>query len=149
MNYLIVVDMQNDFIDGSLGSAMAQAIVPKVVEKAAHFDGKVIFTRDTHGPNYLNTQEGRKLPVKHCIPRLADLRGAPALRRQRGGQAQLWQHLPAPAPGPGGYPGIHRAVRPVYGHLRDLQRYDPEKRLPGGKGQRRQRLLRRCHRGKP
>ena len=67
MNYLIVVDMQNDFIDGSLGSAMAQAIVPKVVEKAAHFDGKVIFTRDTHGPNYLNTQEGRKLPVKHCI----------------------------------------------------------------------------------
>lgn len=67
VNYLIVVDMQNDFIDGSLGSAMAQAIVPKVVEKAAHFDGKVIFTRDTHGPNYLNTQEGRKLPVKHCI----------------------------------------------------------------------------------
>ena len=67
MNYLIVVDMQNDFIDGSLGSAMAQAIVPKEVEKAAHFDGKVIFTRDTHGPNYLNTQEGRKLPVKHCI----------------------------------------------------------------------------------
>ena len=55
MKYLIVVDMQNDFIDGSLGSAMAQAIVPKVVEKAAHFDGKVIFTRDTHGPNYLNT----------------------------------------------------------------------------------------------
>ena len=67
MNYLIVVDMQNDFIDGSLGSAMAQAIVPKVVEKAAHFDGKVIFTRDTHGPNYLKTQEGRKLPVEHCI----------------------------------------------------------------------------------
>ena len=64
---LLVIDMQNDFIDGSLGSAMAQAIVPKVVEKAAHFDGKVIFTRDTHGPNYLNTQEGRKLPVKHCI----------------------------------------------------------------------------------
>ena len=48
MNYLIVVDMQNDFIDGSLGSAMAQAIVPKVVEKAAHFDGKVIFTRAGH-----------------------------------------------------------------------------------------------------
>ena len=46
---------------------MAQAIVPKVVEKAAHFDGKVIFTRDTHGPNYLNTQEGRKLPIVHCV----------------------------------------------------------------------------------
>ena len=67
MKYMIVLDMQNDFIDGSLGSAMAQAIVPKVVEKAAHFDGKVIFTRDTHGPNYLKTQEGRKLPVEHCI----------------------------------------------------------------------------------
>ena len=67
MKYLIVVDMQKDFIDGALGSPMAQAIVPKVVEKAAHFDGKVLFTRDTHGPNYLNTQEGRNLPVKHCV----------------------------------------------------------------------------------
>ena len=64
---LIVVDMQKDFMDGALGSPMAQAIVPKVVEKAAHFDGKVLFTRDTHGPNYLNTQEGRNLPVKHCV----------------------------------------------------------------------------------
>ena len=67
VKYLIVVDMQKDFIDGALGSPMAQAIVPKVVEKAAHFDGKVLFTRDTHGPNYLNTQEGRNLPVKHCV----------------------------------------------------------------------------------
>ena len=67
MKYLIVVDMQKDFIDGALGSPMAQAIVPRVVEKAAHFDGKVLFTRDTHGPNYLNTQEGRNLPVKHCV----------------------------------------------------------------------------------
>ena len=67
MKYLIVVDMQKDFIDGALGSPMAQAIVPKVVDKAAHFDGKVFFTRDTHGPNYLNTQEGRNLPVKHCV----------------------------------------------------------------------------------
>ena len=67
MKVLAIIDMQKDFIDGALGSPMAQAIVPKVVEKAAHFDGKVLFTRDTHGPNYLNTQEGRNLPVKHCI----------------------------------------------------------------------------------
>lgn len=67
MHYLIVVDMQKDFIDGALGSPQAQAIVPKVVELVSHFPGKVYFTRDTHGPNYLNTQEGRKLPVKHCI----------------------------------------------------------------------------------
>ena len=67
MKYLIVVDMQNDFISGSLGSEMAKAIVPSVVEKVKHFDGKVIFTRDTHQENYLSTQEGRKLPVEHCI----------------------------------------------------------------------------------
>lgn len=67
MKYLIVVDMQNDFISGSLGSAQAEAIVPRVVSKVAGFDGAVIFTRDTHGADYLQTQEGRKLPVMHCI----------------------------------------------------------------------------------
>ena len=67
MKYLIVVDMQVDFITGSLGSDLATAIVPNVVDKVKKFDGKVIFTRDTHFGNYLNTQEGRKLPVPHCI----------------------------------------------------------------------------------
>ena len=67
MKYLIVVDMQNDFITGSLGSSMAEAIVPNVTEKVKNFDGKVIFTRDTHFENYMNTQEGKKLPVEHCI----------------------------------------------------------------------------------
>lgn len=67
MKYLIVVDMQNDFITGSLGSAAAQAIVPNVVELVKNFPGKVIFTRDTHGQDYLQTQEGRNLPVGHCI----------------------------------------------------------------------------------
>ena len=67
MKYLIVVDMQNDFTSGSLGSAHAAAIIPNVVEKVKRFDGQVIFTRDTHGADYLNTQEGKKLPVKHCI----------------------------------------------------------------------------------
>lgn len=65
---LVVVDMQNDFIDGSLGTKEAVAIVPKVQEKIQNggYD-KVIFTMDTHEENYLETAEGKKLPVKHCI----------------------------------------------------------------------------------
>jgi len=64
---LIVVDMQNDFIDGSLGTPEAVAILPKVKNKIESFDGKVIFTRDTHTENYMNTSEGKNLPVPHCI----------------------------------------------------------------------------------
>lgn len=64
---LIVVDMQKDFIDGALGTAEAVAIVPAVVEKVQNFRGNVLFTRDTHFENYMDTQEGRKLPVPHCI----------------------------------------------------------------------------------
>ncbi len=67
MKYLIVVDMQNDFITGSLGSEFAKAIVPNVVEKVKNFDGKVIFTRDTHFADYMQTLEGINLPVEHCI----------------------------------------------------------------------------------
>ena len=67
MKFLIVVDMQNDFISGSLGSDMAQTIVPAVLRKTRGFGGIVIFTRDTHGEDYALTQEGRKLPVAHCV----------------------------------------------------------------------------------
>ncbi len=67
MKYLIVIDMQVDFITGSLGSKLAEAIVPDVVEKVKNFEGKVIFTKDTHFADYMNTQEGKKLPVMHCI----------------------------------------------------------------------------------
>ncbi len=67
MKYLIVVDMQIDFITGVLGSKNAEAIVPNVVEKVKNFDGTVIFTRDTHFDNYMETQEGKKLPIAHCI----------------------------------------------------------------------------------
>jgi len=67
MNYLIVVDMQVDFITGSLGSKQAEAIVPYVIEKIRNFDGNIIFTRDTHDADYMETQEGKKLPVPHCI----------------------------------------------------------------------------------
>ena len=64
---LVVVDMQNDFIDGSLGTPEAQEIVPKVAEKIRNWDGTIWYTMDTHGENYLNTQEGQILPIKHCI----------------------------------------------------------------------------------
>ena len=67
MKYLIVVDMQNDFIDGALGTAEAVSIVPYVKSVIENFDGKVIFTRDTHFENYMETQEGKNLPVPHCI----------------------------------------------------------------------------------
>lgn len=67
MKVLVVVDMQNDFIDGALGTPEAVKIVPKVIRKIQEFDGRVIATRDTHEENYLETQEGKKLPVKHCI----------------------------------------------------------------------------------
>ncbi|MBE6915492.1 MAG: cysteine hydrolase [Ruminococcaceae bacterium] len=67
MKTLIVVDMQNDFITGALGSKDAEAIVENVVNLVKSFDGRVIFTRDTHLENYLTTQEGRNLPVEHCI----------------------------------------------------------------------------------
>ena len=64
---LVVVDMQKDFIDGSLGTKEACAIVEPVCEKIRSFNGDVIYTRDTHGENYLDTLEGKNLPVKHCI----------------------------------------------------------------------------------
>lgn len=67
MKYLLVVDMQNDFINGSLGTEEAKAIVAKVIRKVKDYEGKVIFTKDTHAQDYLNTQEGKNLPVKHCI----------------------------------------------------------------------------------
>jgi len=70
MKALIVVDMQKDFIDGALGTKEAVAIVPAVKKKIAAYRKSgdvVIFTRDTHFEDYLDTQEGKKLPVTHCI----------------------------------------------------------------------------------
>lgn len=67
MKFLIVVDMQKDFIDGSLGTREAEAIVPAVVKKIREWDGIVVATRDTHQPDYMQTQEGKFLPVEHCI----------------------------------------------------------------------------------
>jgi len=67
MKFLIVIDMQNDFIDGVLGTKEAQAIVPLACEKIKNFEGTIFVTMDTHDENYLNTQEGKFLPVPHCI----------------------------------------------------------------------------------
>ena len=64
---LAVIDMQNDFIDGSLGTHEAAEITDRVAAKIAGFEGEVIFTLDTHTDNYPDTQEGRLLPVMHCI----------------------------------------------------------------------------------
>lgn len=70
MKVLIVVDMQRDFVDGALGSEAAKAIVPSVKDKIEKYEaekGYILFTRDTHQENYLETQEGKNLPVPHCI----------------------------------------------------------------------------------
>ena len=65
--FLLVVDMQNDFIDGALGTKEAVSIVNNVKKKIQSFDGPVLFTRDTHQESYLESQEGQNLPVVHCL----------------------------------------------------------------------------------
>lgn len=65
--FLVVVDMQKDFVDGALGSREAVAIVPAVVKKIESFDGEIFVTYDTHFENYMQTSEGKHLPVPHCI----------------------------------------------------------------------------------
>ena len=67
MKFLVIIDMQNDFIDGSLKNANAQRIVKPIAEYASNFDGIILATRDTHFKNYLETYEGRHLPVVHCV----------------------------------------------------------------------------------
>lgn len=99
---LIVVDMQRDFIDGSLGTPEAVAILPKVVEKLKNFDGDVIFTRDTHEVDYMNTLEGKNLPVPHCIrdtdgweiaPELTAIRSGVTINKPTFGSVELGQML--------------------------------------------------------
>ena len=64
---LIIVDMQNDFVTGCLGTKEAVEVTPKIREYADNFDGDIYFTMDTHSDDYLDTQEGKRLPVKHCV----------------------------------------------------------------------------------
>ena len=80
---IVVVDMQNDFVDGALGTQEAQEMLPRMVEKlaAARAEGTaLVFTMDTHGADYLQTQEGQKLPVEHCIRGTAGWQIADALQ---------------------------------------------------------------------
>lgn len=70
MKVLIIIDMQNDFIDGTLGTKEAVSIIPYIKKKIEEYQmngNEIVYTRDTHTVNYLNTQEGKKLPVEHCI----------------------------------------------------------------------------------
>ena len=67
MKCLVVIDVQNDFVTGSLGTAEAVEMLPRLLEKMRSFEGAILMTQDTHGADYLSTQEGRMLPVEHCI----------------------------------------------------------------------------------
>ncbi|MBE6824085.1 MAG: cysteine hydrolase [Ruminococcaceae bacterium] len=66
-HFLVVVDIQNDFVDGALGTPEAQAIIDSCVKKIEDFDGEIFVTYDTHSENYLETAEGKKLAVTHCV----------------------------------------------------------------------------------
>ncbi len=89
MKVLVAVDMQNDFINGALGTPEAAAVVPRVVEKISSWDGLVYATQDTHFQDYLETQEGRLLPVPHCIQGTEGWHIQPSVRAAlAGGAAQ-------------------------------------------------------------
>ena len=101
---LVVVDMQNDFISGALGSPEAEAIVPRVCEKIKSFDGEVLYTQDTHGVDYPETQEGKRLPVPHCVkgtwgwaldPRVEALRKSTPIEKPTFGSKPLGDVLKA------------------------------------------------------
>lgn len=81
MKVLVVIDMQNDFVDGSLGTPEAAAIVPNVVERIRAWEGPVYATQDTHFSDYLETQEGRILPVPHCIQGTEGWKIQPSVRK--------------------------------------------------------------------
>ncbi len=67
MDVLVVIDMQNDFISGSLKGKKTEKLLDKVVEKVEEFKGEIIYTLDTHYEDYLKTKEGENLPIEHCI----------------------------------------------------------------------------------
>lgn len=92
MKILIVVDMQNDFVSGSLGTKEADGIVDNVVARtvnAMNGGEEIIFTRDTHGDDYMQTQEGRKLPVPHCVSGTAGWEIIPQLREYSAGRTVI------------------------------------------------------------
>ena len=101
---LIVVDMQNDFITGAMGTPEARAVLPHVIQRVQDFKGPVLFTRDSHGADYPATQEGRLLPVTHCQEGtegwqiqedLEALRRLPALDKPAFGSLELAERVRA------------------------------------------------------
>lgn len=99
--FLVVIDVQNDFVTGALGTKEAEAVIPSIVEKVRNFKGNILFTQDTHSEKYLSTQEGKILPIEHCIehtngwklvPQLEDLqkeRGSIIYRKDKFGSLEL------------------------------------------------------------
>ena len=84
---LILVDLQKDFVDGDLGTPEAVAMLHRAVEKIRTFTGEIFVTLDTHGPDYLETAEGKKLPVPHCIRGTAGWQLHPAVAEALAGRA--------------------------------------------------------------
>ena len=116
--YLIVIDMQNDFIDGALGTPEAQAMLPRAVERIRGFrDGAVIATMDTHEADYLDTAEGQKLPVVHCVRGTEGWQIAPAVKEALGADCVI---VEKPTFGSVRLPGLVdlRSVRPRSGRCR-------------------------------
>ena len=105
---LIVVDMQKDFVDGALGSSEAVAIVDNVVRKIEAFDGDIIVTYDTHSPDYMDTAEGKNLPVPHCI------KGSDGWKLDAKVQAALdkktYKALEKPTSAPPSFPNISKEL---------------------------------------
>ena len=154
---LVVVDMQNDFVTGPLGTPEARTILPKVAEKVKNFPGRVLFTRDTHEENYLESREGKALPVPHCIrgtrgweicPELETLRKEEPVDKPTFGSTGLGEVLRA-ADRYGETDREDHPRRRLHRYLCHLECPAPAG-LPAGSGDRgRRRLLRRGDAGKP
>ena len=109
MKVLIVVDMQKDFIDGALGTPEAAAIVDNVARRIANSTGELIlFTQDTHGEDYLDTPEGKKLPVPHCIQGTAGWQIHPSI-------LDAWRSNPGTIKLP--HPPQNTFTKPVFGSV--------------------------------
>ena len=141
---IVVVDMQNDFVDGALGTAEAQAMLPRMVEKltAARAAGTaLVFTMDTHGANYLTTQEGEHLPVPHCIRGTAGWAIVEALRPFADAAAAVIEKPTFGTPRRPRGLRCDRVRRALHGYLRHLECPPREGVLPRKAHQCRCRLL--------
>lgn len=146
---IVVIDMQNDFIDGSLGTKEAQAMLPRLVAKLARErEAALIFTQDTHDASYLETQEGKLLPVVHCIRAsqgLGNRTGVGTVCRAGGSchrEAGVW--FVGASGGCAQSPaGGDRALRALHGYLRHSKCDDPQGGIPRDSYLGRRFLLRR------